>query len=152
MARTDLTSIDGFEALNAKLKKLPDSVKRREVLSIMRVWARPMKKAYAAALPVKTGNLSKSVAIRTMRDSYSGGNPVVRVLPDKVGKKYDGYYRFMVIPKGVKPGSIKRDSRQGLNTVVPLARDRALKQVGQSSGEVMADKLAALVQKKINRL
>ena len=53
-----LFEIDGFEALNKKLKQLPDNVKRTEVLKIQRRLAKPILSAKededGRLLPVNT--------------------------------------------------------------------------------------------------
>ena len=151
MANFNVTQVEGFEELNRKLKKLEDSVKRREVLGIQRKLAAPVRRAYAANLPVRTGNLSRSVAVRTVPRRYSGGNPVISVLPGKRGKN-DGFYKFMVIPKGSKPGSRKRGSRRTMNNVVTKARDKTLTQ--KENGLVQSSEKAVqkYMQKKIDRL
>lgn len=151
MAKIDVFKIEGFEELNRKLKQLPDRVKRKEVLAIQRRLARPIQKAYAANLPKRSGTLSRSVAIKSVSARRSGGNPIVEVLPGKRGKN-DGYYRFMVIHKGDRPGSIARGSRKGINTVVPEARDKTLTQVGTGVVQDAEGKVAKYIQKKIDQL
>lgn len=151
MAKLDVVSVEGFDELNRKLKQLPDRVKRTEVLKIQRQLAKPIQRAYAGNLPKDRGTLSKSVAIRTVSISRSKGNPVVQVLPSKRGKN-DGFYRFTVIPKGARPGSRKRGSRKGINTVVPQARDRTLQQVESGVVEQGSRKIGAYVQKQIDKL
>lgn len=151
MARIDVTQIEGFEALNKKLKRLTDDVKRREVLALQRKLAAPVRRAYAANLPKDSGNLQGSVAVRTIPRRKTGGNPAVAVLPSKRGR-YDGYYKFMVIPKGSTPGSRKRGSRKTLNNVVPNARNRTLGQMESGLVDSAEREAAKLVQKKIDRL
>lgn len=145
------TEIEGFERLNAKLKRLPDSVKRREVLKIMRRQAKPVQKAYAANLPVDEGTLSRSVAIKTVSARRSGGNPAIQVMPGRRGRN-DAYYQFMVIRKGDRPGSRARGSRKGLNTVVPDARNRTLSQIESGAVRGVERDVANYVQKQIDRL
>ncbi len=151
MARLDITQVEGFDALNQKLKTLDDRIKRREVLALQRRLARPVQKAYAANLPKKTGTLSKSVAIKSVTARKSNGNPVVQVVPGKRGKN-DGYYKFMVIRKGDRPGSTQRGSRKTLNTVTGDARDRTLSQIGDRVAIESEKKMAEFVQKRIDRL
>lgn len=151
MARIDVTQVEGFEELNAKLKKLKDSVKRKEVLGLQRQMAKPVQKAYAARLPIDSGTLSKSVAIRTIASRKTGGNPGINVVPGKRGKN-DGYYKFMVIRKGANPGSNKRGSRKGINTVTEDARNETLNAMENGLIEQSKDKLSKYVQKKIAKL
>jgi len=143
--------IDGFDELNKNLKKLDDNVKRKEVLGILRAQSKPFALAYSAALPYRSGTLSKSVAVRALSKRRSGGNPVVGIRPGKRGKN-DGYYKFMVIEKGSLPGSTARGSRKGINTVVEKARDRALR-AGETAAILGNQKaVTKLVQRKIDKL
>lgn len=151
MANINVTQVEGFDVLNKKLKKLEDSVKRREVLGIQRKLAAPVRRAYAANLPQRTGNLSRSVAVRTVPRRKSAGNPAIAVVPGKRGKN-DGFYKFMVIPKGSRPGSRKRGSRKTLNTVVGKARDRTLTQMENGLIDKSEKAVQKYLQKKIDRL
>ena len=151
MANLNVTQIEGFDELNKKLKKLDDSVKRKEILGLQRKLAKPIQRRYAAALPNDEGTLSGSVAIKTVSSRRSGGNPSIVVRPGKRGR-FDAYYKFMVIRKGARPGSNVRGSRKGLNTVVKRARDRTLSTMQTVVTKEAEIKAAALVQKKINRL
>lgn len=165
MPSQDLTKIEGFKELNAKLKRLPDKVKRSEILKIQKRAADPIIKAYSQALPVSKrkpskkkskyspGNLSRSVKAETVPARKVGGNPSIVIRPAKKGKN-DGFYRFMVTKKGVMTGQqIKKgSSRSGLNTVVDKARDTAIKSVGANAEKQVAEKTAAYIQKTIDRL
>lgn len=151
MANLDVTQIEGFPELNRKLKRLDDSVKRKEVLGLQRKLALPVRKAYAANLPKDEGTLSKSVAVRTVPRRRSGGNPAISVRPGKRGRN-DGYYKFMVIPKGSRPGSTERGSRRGLNTVVTKARDKTLNQLRNGLVNESERTVTRYMQKKIDKL
>lgn len=152
MARISPFEIEGFEELNQKIRRLEDDVaKRNEVLRIMRRQAKPAQQKYRANLPTDSETLSQSVAVRTVPRSKSGGNPQIAVRPGKRGR-WDAYYQFMVIPKGARPGSRKRGSRKGLNTVVERARDRALVQLGTGTIRGTEQEVARYVQKRINQL
>ncbi len=172
MAKNDVTKIEGFEELNAKLKQLPDKVKRTEVIKLQKQIAKPIIKAYSRALPMgrrsharttdkgtdkakrhnyTPGNLKASVTAATVPAGKVGGNPSVVIRPGKKGKA-DGYYKFMVVPEGTKTGSNKRGSRKGPNTVVDKARDRALGSVGAIAEKRAADNTALYIQKQINKM
>ena len=157
MARIDVTQVEGFQELNEKLKQLGDSVKRREILSLQRRLAEPVRKRYAANLPEDSGTLAGSVATKTVPARRSGGNPTIVVRPGRRGRN-DGYYKFMVIRKGTKLGPMKpgkkknKGIRKGFNTVVPDAQDRTLAQMGPGLVREAEEKTAALVQRKIDRL
>lgn len=162
MAQIDVTKVEGFQELNRKLKKLDDRVTRREVLKLQRRLAKPIIQAYSSNLPEGTrdkerfgttypaGTLKRSVKADTVPIRASGGNPAIAIRPGKKGKA-DSWYKFMVIPKGSKPGSINRGSRKGKNTVVSEARDKTLASVGTISKKYV-DQTAKYIQKQINRL
>lgn len=151
MAKSDLVEIEGFDQLNKKLKRLDDKVTRREVLKLQKRWAKPLVKAYSNALPKKSGTLAKSVKAATVPARKVGGNPSIVVRPGKKGKN-DGYYKFMVIRKGSRPGSRKRGSRKGLNTVVEEARDKAIQQAGPVARKEAVEDTAKYIQKQIDKL
>lgn len=151
MAKIDVTQIEGFDVLNKKLKRLEDSVKRREVLSLQKKLAAPVRKRYGENMPVASGTLSKSVSVRTIPSRKSGGNPAIAVVPGKRGKN-NAYYKFMVIAKGSSPGSRKRGSRRALNTVVTLARNRTLSQMENGLVASSEKEVQKYLQKKIDRL
>lgn len=160
MATKKPIEIEGFKELNQKLKKLPDKVKRTEVLKIFRRLARPVIRAYASKLPVgkkdkerfgkiyPKGTLAKSVKAETVPARKSGGNPSIAVRPGKKGI-YDSWYKFMVVRKGFKgsgPGS-----RKGQNTVVEEARDKAASAVLPSARAKAEKQTAKYIQKRINQ-
>jgi len=174
VANKDLTQIEGFPELNRKLKQLPDRVKRTEVLKIFKKLAKPFVQAYSQALPVGSrnhsrtvgersgkeskrvnytpGNLAKSVTAVTVPAGKVGGNPAIAIRPWKKGKDIDSYYRFMVIPKGTKTGSISRGSRKGKNTVVNAARNQAFNNTGAQARKQAEDKTAKYIQRQIDKL
>lgn len=147
----DLINIQGFEEFQRKLKRLPDKLKRNEVLKIQRRMAKPLVRAYQSELPKDSGNLAGSVRAKTVSASKVGGNPSIQVLPDKK-RGYDGYYKFMVVRKNTVLGSKNRGSRLGKNTVTAKARDRAIR---SSAGFVSKDyeaKMVKYLQGRINKL
>lgn len=151
MATKDFIQIEGFDKLNRKLKQLDDKVTRREVLKLQKRWAKPVIKAYANALPQKKGVLARSVKAETVPSRKVGGNPAIVVRPGKKGKN-DGYYKFMVIKKGMRPGSRKRGSRKGLNTVTEEARNKAIDQTGAIARKEAVEGTAKYIQKQIDKL
>jgi hypothetical protein len=151
VASLDVTAVEGFQELNAKLKKLTDSVKRKEILGLQRQLAKPTQRIYAQNLPKDSGTLSKSVAIKTVSLKRSGGNPMISIQPGKRGKN-DGFYKFMVVKKGTVLGSRKRGSRKGKNTVTTTARNKTLSQISSGLVKESEDKIKKYVQKKIDKL
>ena len=108
-----LWEVKGFDELQKKLKSLPDKMKRREVIKILRRAARDTvkearnqapksKKAHvfkrdskSVAKVINPGHLRKSIKVAVPRKSE---NPMVFVGPRSSGK-YDGFYgRAWVIP------------------------------------------------------
>jgi hypothetical protein len=163
---SDFFEIDGFDKFNQKLKLLPDKIKRSEILKIQRRVSKPLISAYAQNLPksksghsritkgggttiYKSGNLSRSVRIKTVSASKAGGNPMIAVLPDKK-KGSDGYYRFMVVKKGFKGSG--RGSRSGFNTVVGDARDKTAKNLNKKVLREAQIKTANYIQRQINKI
>ena len=151
MARLQIEEITGFRELQANLKRLDDSVTRREVNGVMKRVARPYVKAYRANLPKDKGNLQRGVSVRAVPKRKSGGNPAVSIAPRKRGN-VDPYYKFAVIPKGSRPGSRKKGSRKGINVVVPRARNRTLQQIGTKAISESEKEMGKFIQKKIDKL
>lgn len=151
MASIDLFKVEGFNELNEKLKQLSDKVKRKEVLAIQRKIAEPVRRAFMDNLPKRTGTLGKSVAVKAISEKKTKGNPVIAIAPGKRGKN-DGYYKFFVIKKGQKTGSIRRGSRKGINTVVKESRDKTLSQIASGALKENTAQVAKLIQKKIDSL
>lgn len=90
-----LVEIEGFEQLYAKIKKLPDSLKRRELLKIYGQVANPTLKAAKALVPVKTRNLQKSIKKRIGRKGINKVNAAIFVGPWADGK-FNGWYGAIV--------------------------------------------------------
>ena len=151
MARLDVTRVEGFEELNRKLKKLADSAKRTEVISILRRLARPVVATYRSKLPNDEGVLQRSVGVRAVPKRFTGGNPAISVRPGKRGRN-DAYYMFMIIPRGSSPGSTRRGSRKRLNTVVTTARDKTIRAMEGGLVENAEKETAKYIQKKIYKL
>jgi hypothetical protein len=155
--------VEGFTELNRKLKQLDDKITRREVLKIQRKMAKPFVPAYSDELPLsnrviknpestyKAGKLKESVSVETVPAQKVGGNPQVVVRPSTKGKK-EGYYRQMVVDKGIKIGSNKRGSRKMINTVVDKARDRVASQRNSSTTAKYEKQMQKFIQKQINKL
>jgi len=148
----DLIEIQGFNLLRAKIKQLPDKVKRSELLKVLRVVAEPTVKAARGTVPVskkphlqsgkrtrkliQPGNLKKSIGkIVAKRNKVDA----VLVVGPRVKGKHDGWYGAFV-----EGGTINQKPNPFMN--------RAYK---QTKGKVTADaeaKVSAYVQKQINRL
>lgn len=91
-----LVEIQGFEELQAKIKKLGnDKDKRRPLLKILRKSAKSTIDTARRLAPKDTGNAAKSIKFQTMRRASV---PMGIVGPRSLGK-YDGWYmRQFVIP------------------------------------------------------
>ena len=150
--------IEGFGKLQAKIKQLPDKVKKREMLKVLRKVTKPTIDAARQQAPVgdkvhkrysrrdgsvlgtyNPGNLKKSIGNITGRRGFAKTNAVIYVGPRSKGRKYDGYYGAMV------HGGTKF---QKANKYM----DRAY---NQTKGKVTKDaeeKVAKAIQKQIDKL
>lgn len=166
-----ITEIQGFDTLREKIKRLPDKVKRREVLKILRRSARSTVKVARMEAPksdkphnsrgkkIQPGNLRKSIRAASMRRSRV---PMVVVGPRSSGK-YDGWYgRQFVIPgHNIYRAGFKRNRKgnQAANAAGAVSRvpanpfmDRAQ---AITKGKVTADAVAGTekyIQRQIDRL
>lgn len=150
-----LYEIEGFEELQRKLKQLPDKVKRREVVKILRRSARDTVKEARNQAPkskkahtikggkrFEPGNLKKSIGIQVARRSQ---NPMIFVKP-RSARMTDGYYgRAFVIPGHKTRGSGRRVSP---NPFMKRALDITESRVSDASVKGVED----YIQKQINRL
>lgn len=150
-----LIEIEGFEALQKKIKQLPDKVKRREVLRILGQVANPTVNAARAQAPqskkphvqagkrtykvIEPGNLKKSIGKITGRRGSAKVNAVLYVGPRSKGRKNDGFYGAFV------HGGTKT---QSANPFMDRAR-------AQTEGGVTKDaevKIEQYIQKQVKRL
>ena len=150
-----LIEIKGFAELEAKIKQLPDKVKRAEMLKILGQVANPTVSAARANAPqskkehlisgkrtrkvVQPGNLKKSIGKITGKRGLGKQNAVLYVGPKSKGKKNDGWYGMFV-----EKGTVKQQSNPFMN--------RAYE---QTKGGVTANaevKVTKYIQKQIDRL
>ncbi|MDH7444675.1 hypothetical protein [Aquimarina sp. 2201CG14-23] len=114
--------IKGFGELTAKIKKLPDKAKRKEVLKILRKSARSTVKEARNQAPkskkthvlkggkkVDPGNTRKSIGIQVARRAR---NPMIVVRPKSSGR-YDGFYAraFVIFGHNIYRVGFKRNRR-----------------------------------------
>ena len=100
--------IQGFDELQNKIKRLPDKVKKREMIKILRASAKSTVAAARDEAPkskkahwirgkkIQPGNLKKSIKVAVLRRSR---NPNIVVGPRSSGK-FDGFYGRQFIIKG----------------------------------------------------
>lgn len=168
-----LFKIEGFSELTRQLKRLDDSVKRKELLKVLGQVANPTLKAAVNLAPVsdkvhyrytgvKTGVRRKKVTGMNKVPIYPGNlkasikKIVARRAKDKAvlhigakasrrkGKRPDGYYAHMLVKKG-----FTGTSRLG------RTYDFLQKAYERTQGAVTPDaekKVARYVQRQINRL
>lgn len=153
-----IVDITGFKELNAKIKTLPDKVKKREMLKVLRIAAKPTVAAARQEAPVgdkvhkrysrrdgsvlgvyDPGNLRKSIGNITGKKGLGRANAVLYVGPRSKGKKYDGYYGHMV-HSGTKT--------QSANPFMDRAYNRTKAQVTADTEK----KVAKLIQRQIDKL
>lgn len=95
MPNKSITTIEGFDELQRKLKSFPDKIKRKEVVKILRRASRDTVKVARALAPKDSGDGAKSIRFVPLRKSK---NPAGVVGPRSRGK-YDGFHlRLFVIP------------------------------------------------------
>ena len=152
-----LVEIQGFKELEAKLKLLPDKVKRTELLKVLGQVANPTLAAARRIAPISDqvhyryvkggkiaitpGNLRKSIKKITARRSKI--NPVLYV-GAKAGKTPDGYYAHMVVKKG-----FEGKKRKGQN--YDFMKEAFESTQGQVTDDAV-NKVAKYIQKQIDRL
>lgn len=132
-----ITKIEGFKELNEKIKLLSDKVKRREMIKILRIAAKPIVKAARIQAPVRTSNLKKSIGVRI--DKKDKTNAILYVGPRTTGTKYNGYYGAMV-----HYGTVNQSPNPFM--------DRAYNQTKALISQEAENKTIELLQKKINQL
>jgi len=155
-----IVEIEGFKELQAKIKQLPDKLKKREMLKIMRAGARPTIIAARNAAPVgdkphsrysrrtgevlatyQPGNLKKSINHITGRRGLGRENAVLYVGPRSKGKKYDGYYGHFV-----HEGTANRDAAPN-----PFMEKAYRSTRGQVTSDLQR-RVAKALQRQINKL
>ena len=151
-----LIEITGFEELQAKLKQLPDRVKKREMLKILGQVANPTVQAMRLEAPqsdkphlqsgrrtrklIQPGNLKRSIGKIIGRKGKAKENPTLYVGPKTKGNKNDGWYGNFVhygTKRGQKPNPF---SDRAYQITEGRVSDDAEKQV------------AKYIQKQIDRL
>lgn len=132
--------VEGFEELRAKLKRLPDKVKGREIEKIMRRVAKPALAAARQEAPEgKTGALKKSLRISRIRfrDAALAG---VKVAPNRKKAYYAHFVEYGRKITGKGKTRANPFVGRARTITVPGAREKARVQ------------LARYVQKSIDRL
>jgi len=172
----DVVELKGFNELQAKIKLLPDKVKRKELLKILGQAANSTVKAARLAAPrsnkkhvisgkgrlpkvIQPGNLKKSIGkIKSKRNKE---NAVLYVGPRSHGRKHDGWYGAIVHGgRNIYKTGFKRSHKSGADNsrgaksrVAPNEFMSRAYQItkGQVSNEAEA-KVAKYIQKQIDRL
>ena len=167
-----LFEVKGFDQLQKKLKSLPDKVKKKEVVRVLRKSAKDTISAARREAPqskkphtlkggkvIQPGNTKKSIKFQVMRRAK---NPGGIVGPRSLGK-YDGFYaRQFVIPghniyrvgfKRNRRGNQKFNSR-GAKRRVPENpfMARAFNQTKGRVTDKAREGIEKLIQKQINSL
>ena len=84
--------VDMKEVLK-NLEKLPEKVQKRVVKGAVRAAAKPIVKEARRLVPVRTGNLKKSIGVNARRSDKT----TVRVsISPRKGGRYDGFYGHFV--------------------------------------------------------
>jgi len=158
----DLFQMQGFEQLQAKIKKLPDKVKKKEMLKVLGQVANPTKDAAKRYAPFKSGTLKDSIGKIKGKKGLGKENAVLYVGPRSKGK-WKGWYGHIIeyghnsiYRKGFKrnrKGNVKYNSTGSQRFV--KANPFMKKAFEQTKGKVTADaekRVARYIQKQINKL
>ena len=76
-----------------ELDKLPEKIKNRIVKGAVRASAKPIIEEARRLVPVRTGNLRKSIGVTKRRDK---GSVVTFSVSPRKGGKYNGYYGYFL--------------------------------------------------------
>lgn len=154
--------IKGFKELERKIKELPEKVKRKEVIKILRTSAKPTLRAAKNEVPVASGNLKKSLGIIVGKKGRSKENPTIYVGPRSGGRlKYDGWYGAIVhggrnvYRRGFKRRHVR--SKQNANAAVKFIpgnpyMDRAYNQTKGQVTKETEKSVAKAIQRQIDKL
>ncbi len=156
MSNTRFIEIEGFPELQAKIQKLPDKVKKREILKILGQVANTTVKVAKQKVKVskkkhiisgknreykviEPGNLKKSIGKIRGKKGLAKQNAVLYVGPRSKGRKNDGWYGVFL-----EYGTVKQKAQPFLRPAYQ-----------QTRGKVSADatkKVAKYIQKQIQKL
>ena len=101
-----------------QLNKLPEKMQNRIIKGAVRASAKPIVQEAKRLVPVRTGNLKKSIGVSSRR----GSKTVVRVsVSPRRGGKHDGYYGMWIEfgTKKMQPHPFLRPAfeRKGADTI-----------------------------------
>lgn len=86
MAKAVQFKVEGLEQLKRAMRDLPDRIRGKVALELLRKAAMPMRDAARNRAPVNTGRLRKNIYVARARDS-TRDNPLVVVRVKRRGKK-----------------------------------------------------------------
>lgn len=168
----ELIEIKGFAELQKKIMNLADDrSKKRELISVLRQVAATTVRVAKQNAPVskrahkgrgkliQPGNLKKSIGVIVGKKGSAKENPVIFVGPRAKGANNGWYGHFVEYGINVYSKGFKRKRKAGANDGAAIRRTKAnafmKKTYLQTSGKVSdeaATKVAAFIQKKINKL
>jgi HK97 gp10 family phage protein len=168
----ELIEIQGFAELQQKIMNLADDrSKKRELISVLRQVAATTVRVAKQNAPVskrahtgrgKTinpGNLKKSIGVIVGKKGSAKENPVIFVGPRAKGSNNGWYGHFVEYGVNVYNKGFKRKRKAGANDGAAVRRTKAnefMKKTYQQTGGKVSDeaatKVAAFIQKKINKL
>lgn len=144
-----LTQITGFTQLAAKIKSLPDKVKRKEIVKVLGQVANPTLRAARGFAPLGTrkhsrdnagpGNLKKSIRKKTGNKGINRINAAVFIGPWKTGKNAGWYAHFIAggTKRGIAPNNFMAKAYSATKGLVTVDAEK---------------RVAAYIQRQINRL
>lgn len=90
-------TFDGFDEIEKALKKFPARIVKKALGKAIKTGSKPILADARQRVPVRTGNLKKSLAIRNLPKSEAGNRTIVEVYARSGGKfKHDGWYAHLV--------------------------------------------------------
>lgn len=169
-----LVEIQGFNELQQKIKLLSDDrSKKREVIALLRRVASTTVRTAKQNAPVSTnphvarnkkinpGNLKKSIGIIVGKKGEAKDNPILYVGPRAKGANDGWYGHFVEYGHNVYARGFKRKNRKkgadnsshakSRTKAVPFMQ-RTYEQTGGKASQEAAVKIAAYIQKRIDKL
>lgn len=163
-------NMTGIKEIKDALDQLPKKMSRGVYLDALRKSARPVRDAARANVPVDSGALKQSIAVRAVPKKFSA-NPAVRVVAGgakKTGKKrFDAFYAH-IVEEGSKGHFI--GPRKGIRKALKFGNDlfskghrvrgvraqkfmkRAFQAKGADAVKIFQTELGKALERAVNRL
>lgn len=118
--------IEGMDALDKAVRKLPKNVQKRVLKGALRAGGRVIAKDAKQRVPVNTGTLKKSIKVVAGKSKQNGA--LVFVTTSKGGgAKYDAFYSHMI-----EFGTSKMPARPFLRPAFDTTQQETIKAIGDA--------------------